>query len=221
MSVVLDHPLARTLDEAAHGDFPAADGVVASVGALPGPCDAVAFFADHVLVAAAVEQDWVDGHLAERPAVGSTDPSGGLGLFLAALSERLGRPPMYASLLTSAPHRSGYLHGRVEPGGEPEPGWAAYRTDVRCYRYRGLGASGAFAIGRGPGDRWDVHIRVDEGSGGRVGRELLSAAKTVIPERGMLFGSAPLHDARVLRTLLASGFQPICTEVLLLTRPGS
>lgn len=219
MSVALDHPLTRTLLDAAHGEFPPPDGVATSVGVLPGPCDAVAFFAQHVMVAADVGQDWVDEHLAGRIGVESTDPSGGLGGFLGALHQKLGGPPLYASLLTSAPHRPGYLHGKVEPGDEPEPGWAAYRTDVQCYRYRGLGASGAFAIGRGPGDRWDVHIRVDEGSGGRVGRELLSAAKTVIPERGTLFGSAPLHDARVLRTLLASGFQPICTEVLLLTRP--
>jgi hypothetical protein len=115
-----------------------------------------------------------------------------------------------------------YLHGRLEAGGEPDPDWAAYHTEVQCHRYRGAGTSGVIAIGRGPGNRWDVHLRVDEsgGAGGKAAQELLIAAKTIVPDRGLLFGSAPLHDPRLLRIGLSAGFRPVCTEVLFLTRPA-
>lgn len=220
MTVSVQHPLSETVHSAAHGSFPPADGRAVVLGPMSGPCDMIAFFAGHVEVAADVPQEWVDENLSVTPSGNPANVTGGIFGFVQKLAERLGNPPTYSSLLTSASHRSGYLHGEVEEGGEPEPGWAAYRENVSCFRYKGTGSAGRFALAHGPGGRWDVHIRVDQGGGGRVGRELLSAAKVCVPDRSMLFGSAPLHDSRVLRTLLASGFEPICTEVLFLTRPS-
>jgi hypothetical protein len=221
MSVSLDHhALTDVLRDAARGEFPPTDGRALALGAPPGPCDSVTFFANHVLVAADVEQEWVDEHYVDTAGLGGADPSGGPGRFLGALARRLGAPPAYASTLLAAPPKTGYLHGRITEGGEPDAGWARYRSDVRCYSYSAPGAAGAFALGQGPGGRWEVFFRVDEGPGGRVGRELLSAAKTVVPDKGVLYGSAPLHDPRVARIAIASGFQPICTEVLFLTRPS-
>jgi hypothetical protein len=191
-------------------------------GPVPGPCDSVALFADHVVVAADVSESWVLEHFApqqlSRP---PEDSSTGFAVFLAALAERLGNPPISASLLTVSPYRAEYLHGTLEPGGEADPKWAAYHTEVQCHRYRGAATSGVIAIGRGPGGRWDVHLRIDEsdGSGSGAAHELLTAAKTVVPDRGLLFGSAPLHDPRLLRIGMSSGFRPVCTEVLFLTRP--
>lgn len=191
------------------------------MGVVPGPCDSVSFFARHVMVAADVDQAWVDEHYVDDPGLGGADPSTGPARFLAALAHRLGDPPAYASTLLAAPPKTGYLHGRITEGGEPDESWRQYRTDVRCYRYSSPGAEGAFALGRGPGGRWEVFFRVDEGPGGRVGRELLAAAKTVVPDKGVLYGSTPLHDPRVIRIAIASGFLPICTEVLFLTRPNT
>lgn len=219
MTTATDHALNAALSEAARGVFPPADGRAVAVGALDGPCDMAAFFAHHVIVAADVEQHWLDDHFVDQGGLGGADPSTGLGRLVGALANRLGNPPTYASLMMAAPPRSAYLNGKIEEGGEPDAGWAAYRTEIRCFRYSSPGAAGAFAVGRGPGGRWDVFFRVDEGPGGRVGRELLGAAKTVIPTGATLFGATPLHDPRVIRIAIASGFQPICTEVLFLTRP--
>ena len=137
----------------------------------------------------------------------------------AGLAGKLGNPPTYASMLMAAPPKTGYLHGTIGEGGEPDESWRQYRTDGHRYEYASPGAVGAFALGRGPGGRWEVFFRVDEGPGGRVGRELFAAAKTVVPDKGVLFGSTPLHDPRVIRIAIASGFIPVCTEVLFLTRP--
>jgi hypothetical protein len=221
MSVAIDHPYARVLYDAAHGHYPAVTGRATSLGRVPGPCDSVAFFAGSVLVAADVDQSWVERHYDGGIGLAGADPSSGPGRFLAALHARLGAPPTYASMLVAAPPKTGYLHGKMWEGGEPDEGWRQYRTDVRSYMYESPGARGAFAVGRGPGGRWEVFFRVDEGPGGRVGRELLAAAKTVVPDKGVLYGSAPLHDPRVTRIAIASGFLPICTEVLFLTRPQS
>ncbi|WP_156934805.1 hypothetical protein [Pseudonocardia spinosispora] len=219
MTTATDHALNTALSDAARGVFPPADGRAVAVGALDGPCDMMAFFAHHVIVAADVEQNWLDEQYVDRVGLGGSDPSTGLGKLIGAVTERLGNPAVYASMTCAAPPRSAYLNGKIEENGEPDSGWAAYRTDIRCFQYSSPGAAGAFAVGRGPGGRWDVFFRVDEGPGGRVGRELLAAAKTVIPTGATLFGSTPLHDHRVTRIAIASGFQPICTEVLFLTRP--
>jgi hypothetical protein len=220
MTTALDHPLATALYEAAHGRFPKPDRRAVAAGPVAGPCDSVAFFADHVVVAADVSDSWVSEHF-DGQMHRAEDPSSGFAAFLGALAERLGNPPISANLLTASPYRMEYLHGTLEPGGEADPGWAAYHTEVQCRHYRGAGTSGVIAIGRGPGHRWDVHLRIEESAGGGSGaaQELLTAAKTIVPNRGLLFGSAPLHDPRLLRIGLSAGFRPVCTEVLFLTRP--
>lgn len=219
MSTAVDHPLSRRLHDAALGSFPAEDRSVEVGPALPGPCDAVLFFAGHVVVAADVDEAWVLDAFGPQLAREPNDPSTGLGIFLGALAQRLGGPPTYASVLTVAQHKAAYLPGKLERGGELHPGWADYRTDVEAYRYASTSASGTVGIGRGPGGRRDVYLAVD-GGGARAGKELLAAARTLVPSDEALFGSARIDDARSLRAGLASGFEPICAEVLFLTRPG-
>jgi len=222
MITSLDHPLVTALEEAAHGRFPEPDGAAVVGGPIPGPCDSVAFFADHIVVAADVSESWVQEQFDRYQSNRSPeDPATGLAVFLGAFSAKLGNPAISANLLTVSPYRADYLHGTLEPGGEADPGWAAYHTEVRCHRYVGAANSGVIAIGRGPGQRWDVHLRIDESdrSGGGAAQELLTAAKTIVPDRGLLFGSAPLHDPRLLRIGMSSGFRAVCTEVLFLTRP--
>jgi hypothetical protein len=221
MTTGIDHPLSRSFHNAGLGLFPQRDRGAEVGPALPGPCDAVAFFAGHLVVAADVTLDWVDGNLAEQILRDFDNPAAGIGHFLAALRDQLGTPPIYVSVLTVAPYRPAVLSGTLEDGGQVDLDWAAYRTEVRTYRYHSAVTSGALAIGRGPGERWDVCIHLDQhlGSQGQASQELLGAARTVVPDHGLLFGSAPLHDPGALRALLDGGFLPICTEALFLTRP--
>lgn len=223
MTTAVDHPFSRILRNAALGSFPEPSRTAEAVGALPGPCDAVAFLPGHTVVAADVDEQWLYDNLSYQKDRRPEDPSTGLGLFLAALRERLGGPPMYASVLTVAPHRAALLRGTLREHDEAaEPGWASYRRDVHCHRYEGGSTQGHIDVGRGPGDRLDVFVQVDSSvqGGGGPSRELLAAALTMVPAGEQLFGSAPVHDTRALRTMLAGGFTPICTEVLFLTRPG-
>jgi hypothetical protein len=222
MTTAVEHVFSRRLRDAGLGRFPAADGRAEVGPALTGPCDAVTLFSQHVVVAAAVPPDWVDEQMARQLDRPETDQATGYGLLLGGLAERLGNPPMAVSMLLAATYQPAVLHGDAEPGGEAAPNWAAYRTDVRCYRYRGPGVSGVLALGRGPGGRWDVYLHADEqpGRGAQASRELLTAARTMVPDHDLLFASAPLQDPRVLRAVLGSGFLPICTEALFLTRPA-
>lgn len=221
MTTTLEHPLHRIQRDAGIGHFPPADRRAEVGPPLPGPCDAMSVFTQHIVVAAEVTEDWVYDKLAHQLDRPENDPSTGLGIFVGALAGRLGNPPMTAALLQVAPYQPAFIHGKITTGGQADPTWAAYRTDVRCYHYRSKGVNGLFALGQGPGGRWDVYIRVEEttGAGSHASRELLIAAKTLVPDRELLFASAPLHDPRVLRAYLGSGFLPICTEVLFLTRP--
>lgn len=219
-TLAVDHPFVTALRDAALGRFPDDDGRTEVAGALPGPCDAVAFFARHTIVAADIEPDWVRAQAAHQIGSDGEDPSTELVSFLTAMRQRLADPPTYASVVTVAHHRAAVLRGELVEVDEPEPGWGSYRRDVRSFRYRNAGTDGAIFLGRGPGDRMDVFVRLNNPGrgGGGPSRELLAAALTLIPRGEVLFGSAPIHDTRALRTMLAGGFTPICTEALFLTR---
>lgn len=221
MTTTVSHVYNQRIREAGLGQFPAQDHRSEVGPALSGPCDAVAFLSDHLVVAADVTEEWVTEHTARLRDHPVNDASTGLGLFLEALSVRFGNPPMAISLLLAAPYQPAFVHGTYQRGGEVHPDWGVYRTDVRTYRYHSTGVNGVFALGQGPGGRWDVYVRVEEhaGHGAHASREMLSAARTMTPDRELLFASAPLHDPRVMRAAVGGGFLPICTEALLLTRP--
>lgn len=217
-----DHPYVQRLHQATMGDYVEYTRDVEVGPALPGPCDAVAFLPGRTLVAADVDEDWVGQQLVAQRDRRPEDPSTGLGQFLAALTERLGSPPTYASVLATAPHRAAFLAGKFKKVKESDPGWSPYRTDVTTYLYDSPSITGYVDLGRGPGGRWDAFVRVDRDARDHSGggsRQLLTAALTMVPKGEELYGAAPVHDIRALRTMLAGGFRPICTEVLFLTRP--
>lgn len=219
MTTSVTHPLARTLVDAALGQFPAPDRRAEVVSPPPGPADAVAIYNDHVVVAADVDEGWVNEQLQPHWSSPAQDPSGGMTRFIEALARHLGNPPMYASIVTVGPYKASYLRGEISEGGRVDPGWAAYHSDIRTYRYTSHNVTASIGFGWGTGGRWDLYLEVEDGKPGDHARELLVAAKSVVPDEGLLFGSAPLHDPRALRMAVSSGFQPVCTEVLFLTRP--
>jgi hypothetical protein len=223
MTTATDHPFTRVLLDAASGSFPDYDRTVEVVGSLPGPCDAVAFLPGHTVVAADVSQRWLDEQGADHRNRSPRDRSTGLAMGLAALREELGNPDTYASLVAAAPYRAAVLRGRVHRHeGTPNQAWAAYRTEVESHRYEGISTHGRIDLGRGPGGRIDLFVQVDSSrhNDGSASRDLLATAKTLIPPGERVFATAPVHDIRALRTMLAGGFTPICTEVLFLTRPA-
>jgi hypothetical protein len=222
MTTALRHPLSRAIHEAALGRFPAAEETTVEVGpALSGPCDSLALFSGQVVVAAGLDPDWVRETYQRTVGQVRYDRSAGLGAFVAEVTRALDGPPTLAAVLAVAPYRPALLPGTLEPGGEVDADWMAYHNDVRVFQYRSSAVEGTIAIGRGPGERWDVHLFIarSDGQRGNGARQLLSAAKTMVPDRGHLFGMAPLHRPEILRRALRSDFLPICTEILFLTRP--
>lgn len=215
------HLYGITMQAAARGAFPAADGRTRGGGALPGPCDAVAFFPGHTVVAADVDAGWLEAaatRRTEHDAADVTDPATAMGRFVATLVDRLGHPPTYAAIVGVPPKRAAMLRGRIVHSGDPDPGWSAYRSDVRSYHYRSGNTEGYLDLGRGPGGRLDVYARLEHAhsDGGGPRRELLAAAMSLATGDERVFASAPLHDVHALRTLIEGGFTPICTELLLL-----
>ena len=225
MPVATNHQLATMLDDAAFGVFPSADGRVDVLGPPSGPCDAVIAFTGHAVVAGDVSPDWVRRHVQFGRSEEHEHHPVLAPHFLAALSERLGSPPAGLSMLLAATPTGAAPVGELDAVDLEPPGWADYRLGVRSYRFRGSTGSGTISIGHGPAGRWDVWIGHDDVPGRSSitvrGRELLHAAKSLIPVRTPLYASVPIHSARSIRMALAAGFRPLGAEVLFCTRePG-
>lgn len=222
MTLAIEHPLAVLLDDAAAGLFPEVNGRIDVFAAPSGLCDVVIAFSGHAVVAGNVAPAWVCQHV-QQGWFGEHEHHPVLAPhFLAALAERLGSPPAGVSMLLAAAPIGAERVGELEPGEYEPPSWADYRTDVRNFHYRGYSGSGSISIGRGPAGRWDVWIGHAGANGRRSatvrGRELLAAAKTLVPARVPLFASVPIHSARSIRMSLAAGFRPLGAEVLFCTR---
>jgi hypothetical protein len=220
-STGIDHHLGVMLSDAAHGDYPVADGSVDVLDPLNGPCDAVALFTGHLAVAVDLSEEWIHKHLPEDWGANSANASASIIHLLSAISTELGQPHSWVNELLVAPRTAAHLRGTLTDGGEPTWQWTAYHSEVASYESRA--GSATLAIGIGPAGRYDLYAASDEvsayGKPAHLVRELLTAAKTLVPPGTMLFASAPISDPRVLRGLLSAGFTPVATEALFLTRP--
>ena len=173
---------------------------------------AVVSFPGYVVVAADVDRAWVDSWMGDGDFGRPTGPP-----FLGALEERLrveagnldalllgtplpGDPPIE---LTRLEHSR---HARVVRAHR-------YRTDVRAW----AGAHGILVIGRGLGGRWEAAFEVDEDARGRgYGRALATAARHLVPDGRPIWAQCAPGNASSLRALLAAGYLPIGSEVLLI-----
>jgi GNAT superfamily N-acetyltransferase len=222
--------LAELLSGAARGSPPAVDFETELVARPPGPVSAVLGFTGHHVVAADIDRSWLDatretadfssvmrapflaalgrhitarvGHLdlaVVRPAHVSTDPAVPLVLVELDLADA--------------------AHARLRRALD-------YRTEVRAWRT--VEADGIVMIGRGLAGRWEVAFEVDPSARGRgLGRALTRAGSRLVPERAMVWAQASPGNVASVRVLLAAGFQPVGSEVLLhhgadgLPRPAS
>lgn len=216
-----DHPLAAILSDAADGRDARDAPAVTVLEPLPGPCDLVLFLPGRVIVAADLDTDWVHEVHATTRDHDPTDAVAPWGSFLAAVTARLGNPPVQAGLLTAASHRAPMLRGALNLGGEADPGWSPYRTKVNTYRYRSNSTGGHIDFGHGPAGRVEVYprLRSARSSGGGPSREVVAAARSLAPDAHHVFGTSPLEDTDAVRVLLDGSFTPVATEVLFLTRP--
>ncbi|GGR00740.1 N-acetyltransferase [Actinoplanes ianthinogenes] len=171
-------------------------------------------FPGHVVVAADVEWAWAEKLAGEDFAA----PSGPR--FLTALEDRFG--------LHAGAFDVSLLAGPL-PGDPPIPLTALdasehpralrahrYRTDVRLW----ASEHGLLVVGRGLGGRWEVAFEVDPAAQGRGhGRLLAEAARHLIPGDRPIWGQCAPGNAASLRAMIAAGYQPVGSEVLLM--PGT
>jgi hypothetical protein len=211
---VTRHPLAHILEAAARGDFPPADGTVQVVPKPPHYVGVVAAFTAHTIVAADVPADEVLGHLPSDDFGAPVSPP-----FLVWLGRRVGATPWILDAVVV--HVGG---GDAELPLIPRPDLVEHprvalalrkRQDVRIYA--DPAERGLVTLGRGLVGRWEISVEVDEAArDAGLGRALLTAGRTLVPEGEPLFGQVSPGNARSLRAALAAGFRPIGSEVLFL-----
>ncbi|WP_239082555.1 GNAT family N-acetyltransferase [Actinoplanes teichomyceticus] len=171
-------------------------------------------FPGHVVVAADVDYSWAEKLAGEDFAA----PSGPR--FLTALEDRFGLHAGAFDISLLAGPLTGAPPVRLTPVEASEHPRALrahrYRTGVRLWESE----HGLLVVGRGLGGRWEVAFEVDPAAQGRGhGRLLATAARHLIPDSRPVWAQCAPGNAASLRTLLAAGYQPVGSEVLLM--PGS
>ncbi|MGH2556457.1 MAG: GNAT family N-acetyltransferase [Actinomycetota bacterium] len=91
-----------------------------------------------------------------------------------------------------------------------------FRTELRCYsdpEDRAL-----VVVGRGLAERWEMGLEVKpEFRGTGLGSRLARATTRVTPPGELLFAQISPGNVASVRTFLAAGYRPICSEVLFLS----
>jgi hypothetical protein len=210
-----DDALRALLADAAAGRFPPPDGTVRVLPSPAGHLDAVLGFTGHHVVAAAVDEAWVRAHLHPDDVAGPMRAH-----FLAALGDELGAEPGSLDVVLVAPGEGGRPEGlhEVEDVEHPRVARARrWRDGVRVFTT--ADEAGVLTIGTGLAGRLEAAFEVEPGrreSG--LGRRLVAAARTLAPRGEPVFLQTAPGNAASLRAILAAGFRPIGSEVLLLRR---
>jgi GNAT superfamily N-acetyltransferase len=200
------------------GVFPTPD---LSITVVPAPSDrecCVVAFTAHIVIAADVSPAWVAGLIPDGDLSAPLNPP-----FLYALEQLTGRrvnaidQMLLAPALTDPAERAAAVEGLVEvtERGHPriERAWR-YRDDVRAYTapYGGL-----VLTGRGMAGRLEVALEVPESARGNgYGRRLARAARALIPPGTHIWSQVSPGNAASTRIFLASGYQPVGSEALLI-----
>ncbi|MFE3856721.1 GNAT family N-acetyltransferase [Streptomyces griseorubiginosus] len=208
--------LRDTLDAAARGVFPPADGGTTVV---PQSCrrDAgVLSFTAHSVVFTDEDPAWVHATLRglDCDALAATmNPR-----FLTALQDRTGRRSETIDVMLVAdplPGEPPLPLKEIEDANHPRIAYARRRRDdIRAWTADG----GVLVTGRGVGGRLEVSVEVDEAVRQRgLGRALVTAARHLTAEP--LWAQVSPGNARSLRAFQAAGYRPVGAEAVLLA-PG-
>ena len=216
------HPLAVLLDEAAHGRFPAPDGSVRVLPALPGALDALISFTGTFALAGALTQAEVDEQV----------PHGDLSFPMSApfvnwISARLGaRAATQDAVLvaissgpdTETPDAVQLVE--IAETGHPRVQRALrYRRGVRAYETPD--SRGVVVLGRGITGRWEIAFEVaHDARDSGLGRAIAAAGTRVLPEGTPVWAQVAPGNAASLRAALGAGFRPVGAEILFVREPG-
>jgi GNAT superfamily N-acetyltransferase len=210
----MSHPLLKILLEAAAGRPPAPDSSVELLPPPPGPVHAVLTFTAHSYVAAGVDRERLQARLRPDYPGAATEPG-----FLAWLGAELGRRVGQIDMVLAATHLDGPppldLVPRDDLAEHPRVARAnRYRHQLRVHADRDGGA--VLLLGRGLAGRWELAFEVDPDRRDRgLGRTLATAARHLVPAGEPLFAQVTPGNVASVRALLAAGYTPIASEVLL------
>jgi GNAT superfamily N-acetyltransferase len=213
------HPLLEVLLAAAGGRPPAPDCSVELLPPPPGPVHAVLSFTAHSYVAAPVDPERLRARLRPDEPGAATRPA-----FLSWLAGELGRPAGHIDMLLAA----GHLDGPPPLDLEPRDDLAAHPRVARANRYRNdlsvfadRKGAGVVLLGRGLAGRWEVAFEVEPDHRGRgLGTRLAIAARHLVPPDTSLFAQVTPGNVASVRALLAAGYTPVASEVLLADHHG-
>ncbi len=204
---------------AASGRFPTADGRTDLVSEPAGRAHAVVAFSAHFVVCAPVPRAWIDARLPVGVFAASHDPA-----FLVALAERLGAEvgvlDAVLAATAPAPGDSSSVLGaddlvEVDDRDHPRVRRARrYRDDVRVWRT--ADGAGRLVVGRGLAGRREAAFEVSASARGRgLGRALATVARALATPDDPMFVQVSPGNVASLRAVLAAGYEPVCSEVLL------
>jgi GNAT superfamily N-acetyltransferase len=210
----MGHPLLQIMLDAAAGRPPPADGQVELLAPPPGPVEAVVSFTAHAYVAAGVDPGRMRARLRADDPGAATRPA-----FVSWLAGELGRVAGHLDMLMAG----GRLDGPPPLELERRTDLAAHRRVARANRYRqdlqvltAEGGAGLLVLGRGLAGRWEVAFEVEPGHQGRgLGRALATAARHLVPRGEPLFAQVTPGNVASVKALLAAGYEPVGSEVLL------
>jgi hypothetical protein len=173
---------------------------------------AVVSFPGYVVVAAAIDRPWLDARVTTGDYAEPIGPR-----FLTALEDSLGVVPGNLDCVLLAAPIEGDPPIPLKPADDTTHSRVTrarrYRTDVRAW----TSEHGILVLGRGLGDRWEAAFEVEEyARGNGHGRALAAAARHVVPDGRPVWAQCAPGNASSLRALLAAGYVPVGSEVILM-----
>jgi len=220
--------LAMALDAAVDGRFPPDDATVEVVTDPIGPASGVVAFSAHFYVCAPVTPVWVARHVDTADFTATHSPA-----FLLALADELDAD-IGALDVVLAGHADGAALAALadlrasdlvvhEGSDHPRAARARrYRDDVTVWQVGDGDGDGWIVVGRGVCGRWEASFEVAPAARGRgLGRRLAAAARALVPAGSATFTQVSPGNVASLRAVLAAGYRPVGSEVLLPpTAPG-